>query len=86
MFGAIAQAGGLSSNVADNVIVIRRTADGQQSAVIKLSIHAAKWDHAENLRLAPGDIVSVEQTPLTIVSDVASRIVRFAIGGNVGVF
>lgn len=86
LFGAIAQAGGLSSSLADAVIVIRRTADGEQSAVIKLSISAAKWDHAENLRLAPGDIVSVEQTPLTIVSDVISRMVRFAIGGSVGFF
>ena len=79
---AIALAGGVSSPVADKVFVIRRLPDMPEPAVIKVSIRAAKRDGNENLRLAPGDLVSVERTMSTVVVDSAMTI--FRVGVNVG--
>jgi hypothetical protein len=38
------------------------------------------------LPLAPGDIVSVEDTPLTAVARAAADLVRFSIGGAWTIF
>ncbi len=69
VFGAIAEAGGLSSGVADEVLVLRNLPDGQGRATIHISLNAAKKNDKENLLLAPGDIVSIERTPATVVLD-----------------
>lgn len=82
---AVAMAGGKSSPVADKVYVIRRRLPDSQPAVIQVSLRRAKTDGEENLRLAAGDVVSVESTPLTAVVDTLSNIVRVTagVGGNV---
>ncbi len=82
---AIAMAGGQSSPVADKVFVIRRVDEESEPRVIRVSIARAKVNGAENLRLAPGDLVSVEATMLTTVVDTMSNVFRITagVGGNI---
>ena len=82
MLDAIALAGGVKSTVADKVFIIRRMTPASEPVLIKASIRKAKRDGSENLRLMPGDVVSVEQTPATILLD-AINVIRFAIGASV---
>ena len=77
---AIALAGGTSQTVCNKIYVIRRKANGSDTAVIEVSLREAKRNSAANLRLAPGDVVSVEQTPATVMME-ALNIVRFGISG-----
>lgn len=79
---AIALAGGVSSPVADKVFVIRRLPNQAEPAVIELSIREAKQNGNENLRLAPGDLVSVERTMATMCVDTMMSL--FRVGVNVG--
>lgn len=80
LLDAIALAGGSSSLVADNVYVIRPVPDRPQPLVILASIQKAKQDGQENLLLAEGDMVSIEQTPATAVYDALGRFMHFTIG------
>ena len=82
---AIALAGGQSVSVADKVFVIRRKANGSDTAVIQVSLSEAKRNSKANLRLAPGDVVTVEQTPATVVME-ALNIVRFGISSSLPLF
>ncbi|MGI9457950.1 MAG: SLBB domain-containing protein, partial [Aeoliella sp.] len=81
---AIAMAGGKSSPVADKVYVIRRIDEKAEPKLIQLSLSKAKTDGVENLRLAPGDMVSVEATIVTGVVDTLSNVFRITagVGGN----
>jgi len=76
---AIALAGGVSSNLADKVWVSRRVPGSPDPAVIELSIKEAKQKGNANIRLMPGDVVSVEQTPATILLDTI-RLINFGVG------
>lgn len=88
---AIALAGGTSSLGANKVYVIRRkpgsemhpidpqNPDKVQTFIIQTSLANAKQKADSNIRLQPGDVVSVEQTPLTFTLDLFKRI-----GMNVG--
>lgn len=78
---ALALAGGVSSPVANKVFVIRREPNSHQTSIVTLSISAAKRDERANLRLSPGDIVSVEQTPMTVFIDTL-RIINFGFGAS----
>ena len=78
---AIALAGGMTTPVADKVFVIRRKANSTDTAVIQVSLRQAKRNSAANLRLSPGDVVSAEQTPATVVME-ALNIIRFGIGAS----
>lgn len=82
---AVALAGGSSVSVADKIFVIRRKANGSETAVIQISLRQAKRNSAANLRLSPGDVVSVEQTPATVMME-ALNIVRFGISSSVPLF
>jgi polysaccharide export outer membrane protein len=77
---AIAMAGGATSVVADKVFVIRQLPNMQQPAVIKISMGTAKRNGEENLRLAAGDLVSVESTPATMMVDTVGKFFRVALG------
>jgi len=83
---AIAMAGGLSSQVADKVYVIRHVPDQPEPVVIQVSIRSAKTSGQENLALAPGDVVSVEQTPATVMVDALKNFVRFGVNAAAPVF
>jgi polysaccharide export outer membrane protein len=86
VLGAIAMAGGLTHQVADKVYVIRKTEEeGAPTVLIEVSLSRAKRHIGENVRLAPGDIVSVEHTPVTVLME-AIRFIHFGIGSSVRLF
>lgn len=74
LLGAIALAGGASNSVADKVYVIRKKPESNETFVINLKISDAKRNDQANVLLAPGDVVSVEQTPGTVVMDAFKRL------------
>lgn len=83
---AIAVAGGMSSQVADKIYVIRHVPDKQEPLVIEVSVREAKSNARENLALAPGDVVSIEQTPATVMLDALKNFVRFGVSAAAPVF
>jgi polysaccharide export outer membrane protein len=80
LLDAIALGGGLSSTVADRVLVIRHVAGRPEPIPIQASLRIAKRDGRENLVLGPGDVVSVEQTPATAVVDAFMKLFRMSVG------
>ena len=84
LLDALATAGDRTMQIADKVVVIRRIPGRPQPVIIESSIRQAKKDGAANLRLAPGDIVSVEETPATVMLDVLRSFLRF--GATVPLF
>jgi polysaccharide export outer membrane protein len=85
LLGSLALAGGVSSKHTKKVLVIRRHPCGSGFVVVKANINKAKYCPEENLRLAPGDIVSVEETLGTAIAD-AVNFVRFGVGATVPLF
>ncbi len=81
VLGAIALAGGLESKLVNDVIVIRNPPHGQPPVRIKISVARAKSDPNENIRLVPGDIVSVEPNIGTAAVDTL-QLLRFGIGAS----
>ncbi len=82
---ALALAGGLKLSVADRVTV-RRSLPGAEPVAISLSIRNAKKSLHENLRLADGDVVVVEETPTTFVIGAIQTMVRVGVNGAVATF
>lgn len=66
LMDAIAQAGGTTLSIADKVHVIRTLPGQAAPAVIEASISDAMSGGPDNMRLAQGDIIRVEETPATI--------------------
>lgn len=83
---AMAMAGDRTMQAADKIIIIRQLEGQQKPIQIEVSVRDAKANGSANLRLAPGDIVSVEETPLTVVTSTLRQVVRIAVGGSVAVF
>jgi polysaccharide export outer membrane protein len=86
LLDAIALAGGRSMQIADRVHLIRRVPDQEQPIVVEISLREAKRRGQGNLRLGPGDVVSVEETPATVVFDAMRSLVNFGFGTSVGLF
>ncbi len=82
---ALALAGGVSNAVAEDVLVIRQASGAPEPVRIAVSIQAAK-NGRDNLPLAPGDTVTVEQTPATMVVDVIQTFFRVSFGGSLAWF
>jgi len=78
---ALALAGGCSSPVAEDVLVIRRPPGKAEPVRIAVSLQAAKQGQ-DNVALAPGDTVSVEQTPATVFVDTIQTFFRFSVGAS----
>ncbi len=83
---ALAMAGDRTMQAADTGLIIRQIEGRREPIKIDVSIKEAKENGASNVRLAPGDIVSVEETPTTVVLGTMQRVVRVALGGTVGLF
>ncbi|MEZ6089670.1 MAG: SLBB domain-containing protein [Pirellulaceae bacterium] len=81
LLDAISQAGGLSESLANRVTVIRKR--GDEDIVIETSIREAKQGGAANLVLAPNDLVSVEETPLTYTVGTLKTFIRFGFSSAV---
>lgn len=74
---AIALAGGRSVELADKVKVIRPLPAQEEPLVINVSVREAKRNGNENLLLATGDVVSVEDTPATFALNTLRSFLRF---------
>ena len=79
LLDAVALASGVSNQAANKVYIIRHPEGQPQPTVIEASLRDAKRSGDMNLKLAPGDVVSVEQTPTTMLLDTI-HLIRFAIG------
>ena len=78
---AIAEAGYTSSQVADKVYIVRQLDPSKGPFVIQASLRKARHDPSHNLALAPGDLVSVEHTPATILME-AFQMIRFGVSSS----
>jgi polysaccharide export outer membrane protein len=85
LLDAIALANGMSNQLADKIFVVRQVAGSTEPAVIQVSYRDVKRSSASNLRLQPGDVVSVEQTPATVFME-ALNLIRFGINGSTVLF
>lgn len=83
---AIAKAGGRTLEIADSVTVIRQVPGTDKPVVISISVREAKSNSDANIRLAEGDVVTVEETPSTFVINTLREFVRFGISGAVPLF
>lgn len=73
---ALAMAGGRTWEVADKVWVIRQRGPNEGPVRIEVDVGKAKRDGPENLRLMAGDVVTVEETPLTFTLDFLKNFIR----------
>ncbi len=83
---AISMAGGRTISLADKIKVIRNLGNSDQPIVISASFGKAKSDPASNLRLAPGDVISVEETPTTFTVQTIRDFVRFGFSSGIPFF
>ena len=80
---AIAMAGGLQLELADKVHVIRMDPNLRKPVRIEASIRRAKSDGVSDIRLAAGDVVSVEETATTFIIGTIRDFVRFGFTSGV---
>lgn len=83
LLDALALAQGRTMEIADKVHVIRQLDSMQQPIVISASVRAAKRGGPDNLLLTAGDVVSVEETPLTFVIGTITGLVRFGVSAAI---
>jgi polysaccharide export outer membrane protein len=86
LLDALALASGRTMEVADKVRIIRRVPGQPEPVVIHVSVREAKRSADANLRLAPGDLVSVEETPATFVLDLFKSFIRFGFSASTPLF
>ena len=77
LLDAVAKANGRTLEVADKIKVIRTVANRPEPVIIEASVREAKRNANANFRLAPGDVVSVEETPTTLIVGTIRDFVRF---------
>jgi polysaccharide export outer membrane protein len=85
LLDAIALAGGMSNQLANKIYVVRPVVGSKDPAVIEISYRDAKQSADSNIRLGPGDVVSVEHTPGTVFME-ALNLIRFGVSGNTSLF
>ncbi len=76
---ALAMAGERSNSWADKIYITRHVHGENEPVVIETSVRQAQHSNESNIRLSPGDVVSVEKTPQTVVNSIFSSIFRFSI-------
>ncbi len=86
LLDALALAGGRTIQVADRVRIIRQVAGQPAPVIINASVGKAKKSGAANLRLAAGDLVSVEETPVTFFVETLRSFVRFGFSAATPLF
>ncbi len=83
LLDGLALAGGRTLSIADKVHVIRRVPNQQEPVVINASVSNAKRDASSNIRLAAGDVISVEETPTTFVVGTIREFIRFGFSSTI---
>lgn len=77
LLDAISQAGDRTLQFADKVTITRLNPNNGQRIEIHASVKKAKKFAHANLLLAPGDVVSVDETPLTFTVGMLQSFIRF---------
>lgn len=85
LLDAISLAGGMSNQLADKIYVVRRQVGQKDPVVTQISYREAKRSSDSNLRLGPGDVITVEHTPATVMME-ALNIIRFGVSGTTALF
>jgi polysaccharide export outer membrane protein len=83
LLDAIAQAGGLTIQVANKVRIIRHVPGESEPVVIQTSLRDAKRRGHANVLLAAGDVVSVEETPATFTVEMLRSFIRFGFTSSI---
>ncbi len=86
LLDALALAGGRTLQIADKVQIVRLVPGQSDPLVINVSVSNAKALGAANLLLAPGDMVSVEETPTTLTLSLLKSFMRFGISASAPIF
>jgi len=86
LLDAIAMAGGRTLQIADKVRIIRQLPGEDEPILIDTSVREAKRNAAANIRLAAGDLVSLEETPITMAVQAFSGIFRFGLSASTPLF
>jgi len=81
LLDVLAQAGGpkFSHWIADKVNIIRRVPGTGETITIRASIRKAKRDTEENVLLASGDVISVEENPMTFTIGTLSQVLGIGV-------
>jgi len=79
LLDGLAMAGGVATQWADKAHLIRQVPGEKEPIVIEISIKEAKQYGTGNLRLAPGDVISVEQTPTTVLTGFFRAIAPYSV-------
>ncbi len=83
---ALSMAGGRRMSMADRVLVVRQVPGKPEPAVIEVSVRKAKQNKEANILLADGDVVSLEETPVTLVLGAFQQFIRIGVNGSMAVF
>ena len=83
---ALALAGGRKSQLADKVRIVRHPPGEEEPIEIRVSVWEAKRNGAANVKLAAGDVVSVEETPATFAMEVLRSFVRVGLSSSIPLF
>lgn len=76
---AIAHAGGRELQVADKIHILRTSAEEGRSVLIRASFKEAKERGKGNIRLMPGDVITVEETPVTFTLATLRNLLRVGV-------
>ena len=79
LLDALAMAGGVTTHWADRVHLVRQVPGQDEPVVIKISLKEAKHEGKGNLRLGPGDIVTVEATSATMFTNAMHSIAPYSL-------
>lgn len=82
LLDALALAGDRELQFADRVRIVRQVPGENRAIIMKTSVSAAKRNSVDNPRLAPGDVVSVDETPLTFVATELRKYIRIGISAT----
>jgi polysaccharide export outer membrane protein len=85
LLDALALAGGISNPIADQVLVIRQLPGQANPINVSVSVQEAKGGR-DNLRLAPGDTVIVEQNAATALVDAVQTFFRIGFSASFPMF
>ncbi len=80
---AIAQAGGVTLQVANKIHISRNVPGREEPIVIETGIREAKTRAHANVVLAAGDVISVEETPLTFTIETLRSFIRFGFSSTI---
>jgi len=79
LLDALAMAGGRKYQFSDRISIVRKDLQGGQPVTIRASARRAERSGEDNIPLAPGDVVTVDETPSTLVLGLMERVIRFGL-------